>query len=151
MGTLSNVAAAKSADTEHRADQDASASLRLLVISDCPERMKQLKAALNVGEIEITGVNSLDRLNNFMRRDYDLAAVDVGLEHLASVLIALRSKAKYAGIPVLVECSRISTGIGFAGVLPKYRAMPCRQADMIALVKRRIAFESGAQKKHGIL
>ena len=55
MGKHSNAAAAKSADAGRRVDQDASASLRLLIISDCPERMKRLKAALNVGEIEITG------------------------------------------------------------------------------------------------
>jgi DNA-binding NtrC family response regulator len=147
MGTPS----VKSADAARRADQDMSTSLRLLIISDCSERMKQLKAALDVGEIEIIGVNSLDRLNNFMGRDYDLVAVDVGLEHLASVLIALRSKVKYAEIPVLVECGRISTETGFAGVLPRYRAMPCFQSDLITLVKRRTAFESGARNKRGIL
>jgi PleD family two-component response regulator len=147
MGTPSE----KSADAAHRADQDASASLRLLIISDCSERLRQLKAALNVCKIEITGVNSLDWLDNFMGRDYDLVAVDVGLEHLASVLIALRSKVEYAEIPVLVECSRISTEIGFAGVLPRYRAMPCYQSDLVTLAPRRIAFESGARKKRGIL
>ncbi len=151
MGTLSNTAAAKSADTGHRADQNAAASLRLLIISDCSERLRRLKAALNLGEIEITGVNSLDRLNNFIRRDYDLVAVDVGLEHLARVLVALRSRAEYAGIPVLVECSRISTAIGFAGLLPKYRAMPCCQSDLITLVKRRTAFESSESRTRGIL
>jgi hypothetical protein len=151
MGTPSNAAVAKSADTGRRADQDAAPSLRLLIISDCPERMNQLKAALNVGEIEITGVNALDRLNNSIGRDYDLVAVDVGLEHLTRVLITLRSRAECTGIPVLVECSRISTEIGFAGVLPRYRAMPCRQSDMVTLVKRRLAFESDAKKKRGIL
>jgi DNA-binding NtrC family response regulator len=151
MGTSSNATPAKSADVGHRADQNASAGLRLLIISDCPERMKQLKAALNVGEIEITGVNSLDRLNNSIRRDYDLVAVDVGLEHLARALMALRSRAEYAEIPVLVECSRISTSIGFASLLPKYRAMPCCQSDLITLVKRRTAFESSESRTRGIL
>jgi len=151
MGKHSNAASAKSADSGHRVDQGASASLRLLIISDCPERMKRLKAALDVGEIEITGVNSLDRLNNLMRRDYDLVAVDVGLEHLVRALITLRSKPEYAGIPVLVESSRISAEIGLDGVLPRYRAMPCRQSDMVTLVNRQLAFETGAQKKRGIL
>ncbi|HEX5082019.1 MAG TPA: hypothetical protein VFY40_08235 [Blastocatellia bacterium] len=151
MRTPSNAAAVKSAYTEYHANQDAPASLRLLIVSDCPERMKRLEAALNVGEVEITSVNSLDRLNNFIRRDYDLVAVDVGLEHLTRALTALRSRAKYAGIPVLVECSRISNEVGLAGVLPGYRAMPCCQSDMVTLVKRRIAFESGVQKKRGIL
>ena len=141
----------KSAGVGHRADQNALAFLRLLIITDCPERMKQLKAALNVGEIEITGVHSLDRLNNFIRCDYDLVAVDVSLEHLTRVLITLRSSAEYAGIPVLVECGRLAAEIGFAGVLPRYRAMPCCQSDMVTLVKRRIAFESGASKAPGIL
>ena len=151
MGKHSNAAAEKSVDTELHADQNASPGLRLLIISDCPERLKRLKAALNVGEIEITGVNSLDRLNNFIRRDYDQVAVDVGLEHLTRVLVALRSTAEYARIPVLVECSRISTEIGFAGVLPRYRAMPCCQSDMVALVKRRVAFESGEPRMRKIL
>jgi hypothetical protein len=113
--------------------------------------MKRLKAALNVVGIEITGVNCLDRLNNLSHRDYDLVAVDVGLEHLVRALITLRSKPECVGIPVLVESSRISSEIGLDGVLPKYRAMPCRQSDIVTLVKRRLAFESGAQKKRGIL
>src|SRR5262245_17276563 len=151
MGTPSNAPAAKSVETEHRADQDASTSLRLLIISDCPERLKRLKAALTVSESEITGVNSPDRLNNSIGRDYDLVAVDVGLVHLTRVLSTLRSRAEYAGIPVLVECGRISTEIGFAGVLPRYRAMPCCQSDMITLVKRRIAFEYGESRRREIL
>lgn len=147
MGTHSK----KSAGAGYGADYGASASLRLLIISDCPERMKRLKASLNVGKIEITGVNSLDRLNSFIRRDYDLIVVDIGLEHLTRVLTTLRSRAEYAGIAVLVECSRISAEIGFAGVLPRYRAMPCYHRDLITLVKRRIALEAGGPKARGIL
>jgi hypothetical protein len=58
---------------------------------------------------------------------------------------------EYAEIPVLVECSGISTETGFAGALPRYRAMPCFQSDLVALVKRRIALESGEPKTRGIL
>jgi hypothetical protein len=48
---------------------------------------------------------------------------------------------------VLVECSRIATEIGFAGVLPRYRAMPCCQSDLVTRVKRRIVFESGEARR----
>jgi hypothetical protein len=54
MGTPSKI----SADAGRRTGQDEQASLSLSFISDCPERLKTVTAALNVGEIEITDVNS---------------------------------------------------------------------------------------------
>lgn len=124
---------------------------QLLVISDCSEREAQLRAALNVGEIEITDVSSSGLLSRSFRREYDLAIVDVGLGQIVGILEVLRSNHAYAEIPVLVECSRISTEPGFAGLLPKYRAMPCCQSEMVMLVRNQIAPVVSNPKERGIL
>jgi DNA-binding response OmpR family regulator len=124
---------------------------QLLIISDCAERESKLRAALDASEIEITTLKAPDRLSRVARRGYDLAIVDVGLERIAGILQVLRSKAEFAGIPVLVECSRISNEPGFAGLLPQYRAMPCRQPEIIALVNNRITPAAGSRRERGIL
>ncbi len=132
-------------------DEAKTRKMQLLVISDCSERGSRLCATLNVGEIEITGVSSPNRLGRSLHREYDLAVVDVGPGQIVGILKALRSNPEYAEIPVLVECSRISTEAGFAGLLPQYRAMPCCQSDLVMLVRNRIAPAASNPKERGIL
>src|SRR5262245_9542323 len=137
--------------SRQRSDKGKTRESRLLIISDSPERVSKLRAALDDGEVEITGVCSPDRLTRLMNREYDLVVVDVGPGRIAGILQAFRSKTEFAEIPVLVECSRISTEPGFAGLLPRYRAMPCRQADIVTLVRNRIAAAASYQRERGIL
>src|SRR5215510_1593135 len=132
-------------------DEVKTLKTQLLIISDSSERVSQLRAALNLGEIEITGVSSPARLGRYLHHEYDLAVVDVGPGQIVGMLKALRSNQAYAEIPVLVECSRISTEPGFAGLLPRYRAMPCCQSDLVALVRNRIAPAASNQRERGIL
>lgn len=110
---------------------------RLLIVSDSSERLTELRASLGVAEIEITGATSAEELSRACRCGHDLAAIDVGPAHLAGVLKALRASAGHAEIPLLVEASRLSAETGLAGLLPKYRAMPCSRADLLTLVRRR--------------
>jgi len=132
-------------------DEAKTRKTQLLIISDSSERVSQLRAALNLGEIEITCVSSPGRLGRSMHREYDLAVVDVGPGHIVGMLKVLRSNQVYAEIPVFVECSRISTEPGFAGLLPQYRAMPCCQTDLVSLVRNRIAPAASNQIERGIL
>jgi len=115
----------------------AASKPRLLIVSDSSERLTELRASLDAAEMEITGATSAEELSCACRRRYDLAAIDVDPAHLAGVLQALRTSAGHAEIPLLVEASRLSAEPGLAGLLPKYRAMPCSRADLLALVRRR--------------
>ncbi len=138
-------------DKDNKVGEAETGKTQLLIISDCAERESKLRAALDAGEIEITTLNSSSRLSRLLRRRYDLAIVDVGLERIARILQVLRSKAEFAGIPLLVECSRISNEPGFAGLLPQYRAMPCRQPEIITLVNNRIMPAARNRRERGIL
>ena len=132
-------------------DQSNTSKTRLLIISDSHESVSKLRAAFDVGEIEITCVGSSERLNRLQNREYDLAVVDVGPGQIAGVLQALRSKTGLAKLPVLVECGRISTEPGFDGLLPRYCAMPCCLSDMVRLVRDRTAPATSAKRERGIL
>ena len=116
---------------------------RLLIFSDCPDRLVKLKAALAAGEIEISSATTPEELYRICRDGHDLAVIDVGPASLVAVLDALRDSEGYAEIPVLVEASRLATAPGLTGVLPKYRAMPCSHAELITLARRRISATNG--------
>ncbi len=111
---------------------------RLLIFSDCSDRLIKLNALLAAGEIEITSATSLEELHHACRGGHDLAVIDVGPASLVTVLDALRDSEGYAEIPVLVEATRLATAPGLTGVLPKYRAMPCSHAELVTLARRRI-------------
>ena len=112
---------------------------RLLIFSDCPDRLVRLSALLASGEIEITSATSLEELRHACRGGHNLAVIDVGPAYLVSVLDALRDSEGYEEIPVLVEASRLATAPGLTGVLPKYRAMPCSHVELVTLARRRIS------------
>lgn len=111
---------------------------RLLIFSDCPDRLTKLKALLAAGEIEITSATSSEELRQACRGGHDLAVIDVGPAALVAVLNALRDSEGYAEIPVLVEATRLAAAPGLTGVLPKYRAMPCSHVELVTLARRRI-------------
>ena len=111
---------------------------RLLIFSDCPDRLIKLNALLAAGETEITRATSLEELRHACRGGHDLAVIDVGPAYLVAVLEALRDSEGYAEIPVLVEASRLAAAPGLTGVLPKYRAMPCSHVELVTLARRRI-------------
>jgi hypothetical protein len=113
------------------------AKLRLLLISDSPERLTQLRAELTTTGIEVATATFPEEIRSAERERYDLAVLDVSPTLLAGALQALREDLEYAHIPILVEAGRLSISHALAGVLPRYRAMPCSRADLIALTRRR--------------
>lgn len=113
------------------------AAVQVLIIGDAPERLEAWRAALPAGQWEITGLTAPQRLNRFRRHTYDLAVVDVAASHLAEVLQALRAAQQQ--IPVLVESSRLPNDASCAGLLPRYRAMPCPRGALLKLIKNRFA------------
>ena len=114
---------------------EQTAAVQVLIIGDAQERLEAWRAALPEGPWEITGLAAPQRLNRFRHRRYDLAVVDVAAPQLAEVLQALRATQEQ--IPVLVESSRLPNDASCAGLLPRYRAMPCPRGALLKLIKNR--------------
>lgn len=131
--TLSNEIEAK----RQRKGDVTTSRPRLLIVSDAADRSGSLRAALDVGEIEIEAVTSPEELDQACAGEHDLAVVDVAPAQLNRVLKILRESPRHSEISVLVEASRIVVEPGLASLLPKYRAMPCSRAELITLARRR--------------
>lgn len=116
---------------------EQTAAVQVLIIGDSQERLEAWRAALPKGQWEITGVAAPHRLSRFRHRKYDLAVVDVAVSLLAEVLQTLRATQQQ--IPVLVESSRLPNDASCAGLLPRYRAMPCPRSALLKLIKNRFA------------
>lgn len=123
----------------------------LLIVSDSSERLTRLRALLALGEVEITSATSPEELNCACRSRQDLVVVDASPARLGGVLKALRKCAGCAEVPVLVEANRLAADPDLAGLLPKYRAMPCGHSDLVTLVRLRIAPRTEERKTRRML
>ncbi|MGH9845364.1 MAG: hypothetical protein ACREEM_42160 [Blastocatellia bacterium] len=111
---------------------------RVLIVTDCSDRLRGWKASIHTDgiEIEITSAASSEELSRACLYEHDLAVIDVGATHLPEVLRTLRSSARHSRISLLVEASRVVAESGLAGLLPRYRAMPCSRSDLVELARR---------------
>jgi len=123
---------------------------RVLIISDSAERIPHWQAAFDSHEIEISCAVFPEEWGYVSGDRHDLAVVDIGPMLLESLLGNLRASKEHAEIPLLVEKSRIAAA-PLAGVLPKYRAMPCSQDELIRLARRRLTSISGHGSVKGLL
>jgi hypothetical protein len=117
-----------------------SSKLRLLLICDGEDRLRSFRTRLTEKEFEITPVSSVEGLAAACRGRHDVIAMDVGPAQIASMLKTIRTSVWHAALPVLVEATRLNNDPALAGVLPKYRAMPCCYPEMLTLLRR----ETGA-------
>jgi hypothetical protein len=124
---------------------------RLLLVYDSAERLNKLRGALDSIGAEITGVNSIEELRHACRVQHCIAVVDIGPDRIIPVLDALRNSSEHTAIPVLVEASRISSALGLAGVLPRYRAMPCCENEILFLTRNQFAEDVNDYDRRGIL
>src|SRR5262245_20696846 len=124
---------------------------RLLLVYDSAERVNKLRAALDSIDVEITSVNSIEELHYACRVQHSIAVVDIGPDLIIPVLEALRNSCEHAAIPFLVEASRVSTVLSLAGVLPRYRAMPCCESEMLLLTRNLFVKDVNGQDSKGIL
>ena len=115
----------------------ADRKIRLLIVSDSSDRLARLRAFLAASGTEITSAVSPEEFGRACRREHDVAVVDVSPRYLPGVLKELRLSEGHAQASVLVAASQLTAGPELAGVLPKYRAMPCSPADLLTLVRRR--------------
>ena len=122
---------------------------RLLLVSDSAERLRQMRATLEYGEVELRCVCSLEELQGECATPHTLAAVDVNPAQLPAVLQMIRASLGHGEIPLLVETSRITQQPPVAGLLPHYRAMPCSLREMATLAQPK--HESHNLPRHSIL
>lgn len=134
-GAMTSQATARS---KSKSDLAPVSRLRLLIVTDSLDRLTGLRAALHTEGMEITSAASPEELSRACCREHDLAVVDVSPAQLPGVLQALRGSQGHAEISLLVEVSRIVAEPGLAGLLPKYRAMPCSRIDLVKLARCRI-------------
>ena len=104
---------------------------KLLLVSDSVEQLCRLRASLNCYDMEVRGVSSLEELQSECARPHTLAAIDVNPAQLPEVLDTIRASRAHSEIPVFVENTRVNQQPPAAGLLPKYRAMPCNLNQMI--------------------
>jgi kynureninase len=142
-------AAAPQAVPQQAAAPAPAARRRLLIISDNHQCIADWQAALPEHEWEITGLTVLPWLSRILQRPYDIAVVDVATAELAKVLATLR-EAKHM-IPILVEASRLPNDLSCAGVLPRYRAMPGVQTELLRLVKHCQQPATAEARQHRLL
>jgi len=137
--------------SKYQSDPDPASRLRLLIVTDSLDRLIGLRAALQVDGIEVTTAVSPEELSRACHREHDLAVVDVGPAQLPGVLQALRGSQGHAAISLLVEASRMVAETDLAGLLPKYRAMPCSRFDLVTLARRRISSTVSPRRRRVML
>lgn len=145
---MSSLAITRSA---RQPSQVASGKSQVLIVTDGLDRLRGLKASMQTGEIEITGAASPDELSRACDHDHDLAVIDVSPDRLPEALHMLRSSEKHRKISVLVEASRIVVAPDLAGLLPKYRAMPCSRFDLLKLARYLTTGEAQPRNKRMLL
>jgi CheY-like chemotaxis protein len=123
---------------------------RILIFSDSAERIPHLQAAFDSQEVEIASAVFPEEWGYVSGDRHDLAVVDVAPALLEPLLGNLRASKEHAEIPVLVEQSRIAA-VPLAGVLPKYRAMPCNHDELIRLARRRLTSIAGPERAKVLL
>jgi hypothetical protein len=110
---------------------------RVLLISDSIEHIPSWLAAFESQEAEITSVLFPEEWGCVSGDKHDIAVVDVGPNLLEPLLKNIRANKEHTEIHLLVAKSRIAAA-PLAGILPKYRAMPCSQDELIRLARRRL-------------
>lgn len=111
---------------------------RVLTVTDVAERLGYLNSALRAADPEIACVTSLAELNRNSQQKYDLVVFDLPATQLPQALKIIRSSDALSNVPLLVAAERIATDVPIAGLLSKYRAMACSQAEIVALASTRL-------------
>jgi hypothetical protein len=124
---------------------------RLLIVTDCSDRLTGLRALLQADGVELTSAVSSEEFSRACHHEHDLAVVDVSPARLPEVLKALRGSLGHATISVLVEASRIVAEPGLNGILPKYRAMPCSRSDLVELTRYQLVSTDRPRRRRILL
>jgi PleD family two-component response regulator len=118
----------------HNQLRPVTSALRLLIVSDSDERLRGMRSALGAEEFQVTEARAVAEVRSACREKPELAVIDAGAADVVAVLKALRGAAGCEGIPVLIDINGLSAASRKPGVLPRYRAMPCAQNDLLTLI-----------------
>jgi DNA-binding response OmpR family regulator len=132
-------------------DRPAVSRPRVLIMSDSAERIPRLQSVLPPHGVEITSVVFPEEWGYAAAGKHDMVLIDVDPELLETLLRALRTSGGHAEIPVLVEKRRITEVSSIAGIMPKYRAMPCGHGEMMRLARRRLTTITSHKRAKGLL
>lgn len=122
---------------------DSNPKLRILIVCDVAKQLQELQMTLGACQVEMFTAASIDELQSIQdSTQFDLAAVDVSPNLIVAVLSFLRSSNACGEATILVESRQITGNHTLAGVLPRFRAMPCNRNDLLRLVCGRIAPKS---------
>lgn len=122
---------------------DSNLKLRVLIVCDEAQRLKELRAALGFCQVELSLAASVEELRDIHdSAQFDLAAVDVSPQLIVAVLSLLRSFNACKEATILVESGQITGDPALTGVLPRFRAMPCSRSELLRLVCGRIMPDS---------
>ena len=124
---------------------------RLLLVGDSPEHLQNLQSAVNQQDFEITRAASFEELARACHDSFDAIALDVAPVQLAPMLKLIRMSGSNEQVSVLVEASRLQNDLNLAGVLPRYRAMPCGKVEMVRLLRQQTDSPAAAQHPRGVL
>lgn len=111
----------------------------ILVIADETARIDTLQSVMRLDDLEVDSATTLDEVKSQCELPHDLAVVDVPAAQLAQVLDQLRRSPSTREIPVLVNVERTAYDTSLAGVLPRFRAMPCTTHQMGRFTKQQFA------------
>lgn len=109
---------------------------RLLLVSDTPEGITKLTAGLDRSRFDIRTASTMPELRAACRRIHDVVVIHAASWQVPEILKIIRGSKRLTEVPVYVESTRIETDLKLAGVLPRFRAMPCRHAELLLLLHR---------------
>ncbi len=120
----------------------------LLIVWRCPEHLQRLRSSLDQLGVRTTYCASPFEVCEACEQAYDLAIVDVEPKFLVGILTTLRASAACAEVSVWVENSRLYEASQLAGVLPRFRAMPCNIYELTKLIHLRLASDVKSHQSH---
>ncbi|MBK9314354.1 MAG: response regulator [Acidobacteria bacterium] len=124
--------------TTEKRTESANGILRLLIVSDAADGLRDFRGFINKENVQITNIFNLDDLPRTLTTRHEIAVVNVASINIKNVLESLRKSPLHQDIPVLVDKTRLDfTGV-LAGIMPRFRAMPCSPDELRVLTQRRI-------------
>jgi len=117
--------------------------MRILLVADAEEKLKATRAIFSLAEANIAEAKTSEELLQACSEPHEIAVIYLNPAEIESALQTLRASELHTNIPVLVSTACLVGEMGLAGVLPKYRAMPCSPLEMATLVHRRAQLMGG--------
>ena len=124
--------------------------MRLIIVCDQLPATRRLCGELSDFPAEILCVANQVELKTACESLFELALIDVTSADLVECISTIRESPYGANCPVLVASERLSSGTELAGMLPKFRAMPCVYDDLLRLARWLITGGQGEERRRNL-